>query len=102
MTLQRDPVAGSATRASSPHATRSGAPGRQRGVGSSEIKVKGQRATAKQRATIDGVLREGQSEGASRRVMIAAIMCITQESAAGILEEPSGAHKGPFQQDGAY
>lgn len=99
MTLARDTAS---ARRSGGSTASSGQAGRPRGVGSAEIKVKGHRATAKQRATIDGVLTEAQQEGASRRLMIAAIMCITQESGAGVLEEPSGAHKGPFQQDSAY
>lgn len=96
MTLVRD-VAGAKRSGGSD--AKSGQAGRTRGVGNAEIKVKGVRATAKQRSTIDGVLQEAQSERASRRVMIAAIMCITQESGAGVLEEPSGAHLGPFQQE---
>jgi hypothetical protein len=57
----------------------------QRGTGAGEYKVKGHRATAKQRAVIDGVLEQAQDDNASRRVMIAAVMCVTQESGAGEL-----------------
>jgi len=56
-----------------------------RGTGSGEYKVKGKRATASQRRTIDGVLGQASKDKASRRVMIATIMCITQESGAGEL-----------------
>src|SRR3954470_4091447 len=56
-----------------------------RGTGSGEYKVKGHRANAEQRRTIDGVLGQARDDKASRRVMIAAIMCITQESEAGRL-----------------
>lgn len=49
------------------------------------IEVKGVRATAKQRDIIDGVLTKAQQLGASRRVMIAAVMAITTESLAGKL-----------------
>ena len=57
----------------------------KRGTGSGEYKVKGKRATAHQRATIDGCLEQAQEDNASRRVMVATIMCITQESGAGEL-----------------
>lgn len=57
----------------------------EQGTGSGEYKVKGKRATAKQRETIDGVLGQAKEDNASRRVMIAAVMCITQESGAGEL-----------------
>jgi hypothetical protein len=57
----------------------------ERGTGSGEYKVKGRRATKKQRDTIDGCLRQAQEDRASRRVMIATVMCITQESGAGEL-----------------
>jgi hypothetical protein len=59
--------------------------GRPRGAGSGIYKVKGKRATAKQRETIDGCLAQAQEDNASRRVMIATVMCITQESNAGEL-----------------
>lgn len=54
-----------------------------RGTGSGHYTVKGHRATARQRATINGVLEQCEEDHASRRVMVAAIMCITQESVAG-------------------
>jgi len=63
----------------------SGDAGRPRGTGSSDYTVKGKRATAKQRDVIDGCLAQASEDNASRRVMIAVIMCITQESNAGEL-----------------
>jgi hypothetical protein len=73
-----------ATRSASSEAT-AGDAGRPRGTGSADYKVKGKRATAKQRETIDGCLAQAQEDGASRRVMIATVMTITQESNAGEL-----------------
>jgi hypothetical protein len=70
------------TRQESP-ATRSSDETTSPGLGSADIKVKGKRATAKQRETIDGVLTQAQEDNASKRVMQAAIMTITQESRAG-------------------
>lgn len=56
-----------------------------RGTGTGEYKVMGQRASATQRRVIDGCLAQAEKDGASRRVMVAVIMCITQESGAGRL-----------------
>lgn len=56
-----------------------------RGTGTGTYKVNGKRATAKQRRVIDGVLHRCEKDGCSRRVMIATIMCITDESGAGEL-----------------
>lgn len=64
---------------------RPGDPGRSHGSGSASYKVKGHRATAKQRDTIDGCLTQAKDDNCSRRVMIAVIMCITQESNCGEL-----------------
>lgn len=55
----------------------------ERGTGTGEYEVKGQRATALQRRVINGCLAQAEKDNASRRVMIATIMCITQESGAG-------------------
>src|SRR6188768_3752959 len=55
----------------------------RRGAGSAEYKVKGRRATAKQRRVLEGVLAQAGEDGASRRVMVAAVMTVTQESNAG-------------------
>lgn len=78
---------------------KSGEAGRPRGTGSSEFKVMGKRATAKQRETIDGVLSQCQEDNASKRVMIAAIMAITQESGAGANQKQTGDDDvGIFQQ----
>src|SRR5215468_38865 len=62
-----------------------GQAGRTRGTGADPYEVKGKRATAKQRSTIDGCLSQAQEDHCSRRVMIAIVMCITQESEAGEL-----------------
>jgi hypothetical protein len=64
----------------------------------SGFRVKRKRATAKQRAVLDGILRRADRRGASRRVMIGEVMAATQESRMG--EEPvNGNHLGPFHQD---
>lgn len=55
----------------------------QQSTGAGEYTVKHKRATALQRRMIDGTLSQAKDDRASRRVMIAAIMCITQESGAG-------------------
>jgi hypothetical protein len=55
----------------------------KRGTGSGEYKVKGKRATAKQREVIDGGLEQAREDKASRRVMIAVVMAMTQESRCG-------------------
>jgi hypothetical protein len=57
----------------------------KRGTGSGEYQVKGRRATSLQRRIIDGCLQQAADDKASRRVMIAVVMCITQESGAGEL-----------------
>lgn len=62
----------------------------KKGTGADDYKVKGSRATAKQRETIDGVLTQCADDKASRRVMVAAIMCITQESVAGDDQSQTG------------
>jgi hypothetical protein len=67
------------TQAAAPRATAS----TTRGTGSGEYTVKGKRATATQRKWIDGCLAQAAEDKASRRVMIATIMTITQESNAG-------------------
>lgn len=54
-----------------------------RGTGAGEYKVKGVRATARQRNTINGCLEEADRLGAARRVLVAVVMAITQESVAG-------------------
>jgi hypothetical protein len=83
---------------------KAGEPGRKRGVGaSSAYTVKGQPADKTQLDTIDDVLDEGASEGAGRRVLVAAIMAITQESVAGkLIVSSSGQHHGAFHQDASY
>lgn len=65
-------------------AATAGQAGRPRGTGSSDgIKVKGKRATARQRSVIDGALAEADQLNASRRVMVALVMALTQESRCG-------------------
>jgi hypothetical protein len=54
-----------------------------RGTGSGHYRVKGKRATQRQRAVINGCLAQAEEDGASRRVMVAVVMCLTQESVAG-------------------
>lgn len=98
MPLARDQVGGAPIRSGTPANTKSGQPGNARGTGSAEIKVKGQRATADQRSVIDGALTEGQGRGASRRVMIACVMCMTQESSC-TKSATNGEHVGPYQQE---
>jgi hypothetical protein len=75
-----------------------------RGTGADpKYTVKHVRATATQRAAIDAILSECARQGASRRVMVAAIMAATQE--ATMLPRAAtkdGAHLGLFQQDKAY
>lgn len=95
MPLTRD-TAG-ATRSGGSDA-KSGEAGRTRGVGNAEIKVKGARATANQRSVIDGALTEAQKERASRRVMIASVMTMTQESSC-TTAATNGEHVGPYQQE---
>lgn len=71
------------TRRAQPEAQERGNPGAPSGFGSARITVKGQPATAAQRACISACLAEAKRLGASRRVMVAVVMCITQESNAG-------------------
>jgi hypothetical protein len=71
----------------------------KRGTGADTYTVKGKRATARQRDTIDGVLEQAHSDNASRRVMIATVMAITQESVAGDQQTTTGNDdSGIFQQ----
>lgn len=66
-----------------------------------EITVKGAKATAEQRATAEGILREAARLGASRRVMVACIMAATQESTIrplGYGDQAGPDSRGPFQQ----
>lgn len=67
------------------------------GTGAGEYKVKGKRATARQREVIDGALEQASEDKASRRVMIGLVMALTQESRCG--EEPGkGKYRGPLHQ----
>jgi hypothetical protein len=63
--------------------------------------VKHRRADAEQRAVIDGALTEALRLGATRRVMVAVVMCMTQESACRRLAHGDNARSdtiGAFQQ----
>lgn len=71
------------------------------GVGTAAVTVKGKRATSRQRHTIELVLKEAAAENASRRVMVAVVMTITQESTAGA-NMGGGAHIGPYQQSSTW
>lgn len=92
------------TTTSSTDASRGDA-GRSAGTGEGiDITVKGKRATAAQRSTINACLTEGKRLGASTRVLVAIVMAITQESNAG---DPAATRRGdaagpdsrgPFQQ----
>jgi hypothetical protein len=78
------PIRGMSKKKAKSGAKRKKASKSDKGLGGSEgLTVWGQRATAKQRAVIDGCLSRCKKDGCSRRVMIADIMCITQESNAG-------------------
>lgn len=55
----------------------------KRGLGSADVTVKGKKATVRQRNVLDGILDQCEDDGASRRVMVAAVMCAIQESVAG-------------------
>lgn len=64
--------------------------------------VKGVPATAAQRANIDGALGECKAEGATARVMVAAIMAATQESSittTATVTSKNGIQAGMYQQD---
>lgn len=63
--------------------------------------VKGVKATPTQLRTIEACLQEGVELGCSRRVLVAVVMCITQESAAMPIGHGDAAgpdSRGPFQQ----
>lgn len=79
---------------------RRGSPGRPSGLGDAAITVKGKRATAKQRTVLAAVLREAKDQNSSRRVMVATVMCVTQESNAGVDDLHGGGTDdiGPFNQ----
>lgn len=75
----------------------------RRGTGGSPAAtytVKGKAATARQRQVIDGILTRCRKLGASKRVMIAALMAATQESVMGLEQGASGGTDdvGIFQQ----
>ncbi|CAA9324208.1 MAG: hypothetical protein AVDCRST_MAG68-2141 [uncultured Gemmatimonadetes bacterium] len=60
--------------------------GRDRGLADdARVTVKGKAATSQQRRVIAGCLEEANRLGASPFVMVAVVMCITQESGAGAL-----------------
>ena len=70
------------------------------GFGSATVTIKGRPANSTQRRCLAGVLTAADEVGASRRVHMAVVMCVTQESEAGTLNvSVSGRHLGPFHQD---
>lgn len=71
------------------------------GPAASKVKVKRRLANSAQLRCLDAVLTEAHRLGASRRVLIAVVMCVTQETNAGL--EVGGNSiapdvRGPFQQ----
>jgi hypothetical protein len=78
---------------------------REPGLGKDDhVEVKGAKATSKQRRVIEQVLGVGERKGAKKKLLIVAIMVITQESRAGV-ENSNKSNpnvKGPFHQDGSY
>lgn len=101
MTVQVEKPSTPAARVSK-QTPKAGAAGAKPGLGATpDVTVKGRRATSVQRAVINGTLGVAQDEGASRRVMVAVIMCITQESACST-GAVNGDHVGPFQQSPAW
>lgn len=69
--------------AAAAHSTGDGRPAVGGGLGAgAAITVKGATADAQQRDVIDKVLSTGRQLGCSRRVMVACVMAVTQESAA--------------------
>lgn len=67
------------------HAPAAHTPTGETSRGGGEYQIGGRRATAEQRRTIDGCLAQAQEDRASRRVMVAVVMTIIQESQAGKL-----------------
>lgn len=66
----------------------------------SKVRVKRTQANSTQLKTIDEALSELQEIGVHRRLMIAAVCTMTQESVCGMVTTSvSGKHKGPFHQE---
>lgn len=65
---------------------------------SSGVTVKGKEASRGQLRVLDDVLAEGTEQGATRRVLIGAVMCVTQESTAQNLRGGDRDSVGAFQQ----
>lgn len=63
-----------------------------------DVEVKGRAASPAQLKVLDDVLEEGVARGATRRVLIGAVMCVTQESAAQNLRGGDSDSVGAFQQ----
>lgn len=77
----------------------SGQAGRKPGTGATTtVTVKGQPASTTQLQVINGALAEADQLGASQRVMIAIVMCMTQESGCLPLHSGDRDSLGPFQQ----
>jgi hypothetical protein len=95
------PAKKTATRRSPAATVRAGHPGRSQGTGVVSVKVKGAKATAAQVQVIGGALAAAKALGASRRVMIAVVMCMTVESDCLILLHGDNVRNdtiGAFQQ----
>lgn len=68
-----------------------------------KIKVKDVRATKRQMTTIEKVLQAGTKKDVKKKLLVTAIMVITQESRAGVENvSKSGQHHGAFHQDASY
>ncbi|WP_157260899.1 hypothetical protein [Patulibacter minatonensis] len=79
------------------------------GSAGSKVKVKRASANSTQLRCLDLALTEAAAVGASRRVMIAMVMCVTQETVAGLPQYTRSnalaagvTHRGPFQQSPSY
>ncbi len=87
-------------------AAKRGQPGRGKGTGDTgPITVKGAPATSAQRTVINQALTQAEADGASRRVMIAAVMAMTQESGCTRARRGDAAgpdSRGPYQQRAAW
>jgi hypothetical protein len=72
---------------------------RRNGFGEgASVQVKGKDASRAQIRVLEAVLDTGQSHGATRRVLIGSVMCVTQESTASNLRGGDRDSVGAFQQ----
>jgi murein DD-endopeptidase MepM/ murein hydrolase activator NlpD len=79
---------------------KAGQPARAQGTGVVSIKVKRKPAKALQIKVINDALNAAKALGASRRVMIAVVMCVTQESNAGLDAGTTGNDDAGYFQQG--